>query len=291
MSYYPSNDEYLAWGGADLGYSVPFDMSEYNVYSTSPMGADFIPLSPFDVYSTSPADPGLLSRSYSSDGSTYSSIAPASPGVFPSRDTLSPAVLQQPGFDNDFLGPYNPTLPVGHHTTSAPRPVPPRSRESRYAISTISPLSLSLRVGPCPANTPLPTRSSTSSQPQGYSCPRCPIKHPFRRRADLNRHIQHMHGDPSSLDSFPCDYPRCSRRQEPFHRRDHYRDHLREFHREDIEKRGVSPDRAWYQGRNTVTSWWRCNHCLERVSVDKHGFECPLCKAMCCAKRQEVRRR
>lgn len=100
-----------------------------------------------------------------------------------------------------------------------------------------------------------------------------------------------MHQPASTLSSFPCDYPRCARRHEPFHRRDHFRDHLREFHREDIEKRGVSVDEDWYEGRNTVTSWWRCNRCLGRVHVDKHGFECPVCKGMCCPKRQEVRRR
>ncbi|RDA86809.1 hypothetical protein CP532_6399, partial [Ophiocordyceps camponoti-leonardi (nom. inval.)] len=51
---------------------------------------------------------------------------------------------------------------------------------------------------------------------------------PFKRRADLDRHYKHRHAPDSVKDSFICDYPRCSRHQDPFHRLDHFRDHLRE---------------------------------------------------------------
>ncbi|PFH61135.1 hypothetical protein XA68_18142 [Ophiocordyceps unilateralis] len=104
---------------------------------------------------------------------------------------------------------------------------------------------------------------------------------PFKRRADLDRHYKHRHAPDSVKDSFSCDYPRCSRHQDPFHRLDHFRDHLREFHKEDIEKRGGSEAGL----RPASSSWWRCRRCLKRV-YDGHTT-CPKCKTPSMAKRKD----
>ena len=65
----------------------------------------------------------------------------------------------------------------------------------------------------------------------------------FKRLADLQRHYAQVHSGAMVKESYVCDYPRCSRRREPFGRRDHFRDHLRDFHCEDICKRGSVIDR------------------------------------------------
>ncbi|PHH81067.1 hypothetical protein CDD80_3349 [Ophiocordyceps camponoti-rufipedis] len=93
----------------------------------------------------------------------------------------------------------------------------------------------------------------------------------FKRRADLQRHYRHRHTPDSVKESFSCDYPRCSRYRDPFYRLDHFRDHLRDFHKEDIEKRGSETNNA----RPVSGSWWRCRRCLKRVyDLDA----CPRCK-------------
>ncbi|KAG6041785.1 hypothetical protein E4U41_001997 [Claviceps citrina] len=126
--------------------------------------------------------------------------------------------------------------------------------------------------------------------------PGCDAK-PFRRRADLDRHYKHRHATDAQKISFNCDYPRCSRRRDPFHRLDHFRDHLREFHKEDIEKRGSgsgsgsSVNEEWLEDRRVSSTWWRCPKCLHRIYIKHNGYECPDCKTPCQAKRIEARRR
>jgi hypothetical protein len=111
----------------------------------------------------------------------------------------------------------------------------------------------------------------------------------FKRRADLDRHYKHRHCADTTKESYRCDYQKCVRRREPFGRRDHYRDHLRDFHKEDIEKRGVTINRDWMEGRNVSINWWRCHKCLARVYVNESQYECPDCKTTCQPER--VRRR
>ncbi|KAH7011429.1 hypothetical protein EDB80DRAFT_876091 [Ilyonectria destructans] len=113
---------------------------------------------------------------------------------------------------------------------------------------------------------------------------------PFRRCADLQRHYRNTHAPESQKDSYWCDYPRCTRSREPFHRRDHFRDHLREYHREDIQKRGDTINEDWLEGRYAPSTWWRCHRCLVRVYISRNGFECPGCKTSCEPKRKEKRR-
>lgn len=110
---------------------------------------------------------------------------------------------------------------------------------------------------------------------------------PFNRPADLERHYIQLHGSDQEKKSFYCDYNRCNRATSPFHRLDHCREHFREFHKEDIDKRGVPLTLEWCQDRNIKTNWWRCNKCLARVTVHDDGFRCPHCHYEC----PEVRRR
>ncbi|KAJ3959113.1 hypothetical protein N0V92_004263 [Colletotrichum tropicale] len=113
---------------------------------------------------------------------------------------------------------------------------------------------------------------------------------PFKRKADLERHYRQVHQDPSKKEAHKCDYPKCSRKNEPFGRRDHFRDHLRDYHNEDIFKRGTHVDDSWLQGRNLSSRWWRCSKCLIRVDVNSYpDHVCPKCKNPCEDKRKRAR--
>lgn len=124
----------------------------------------------------------------------------------------------------------------------------------------------------------------------GYCClvPGCKAV-PFRRNADLDRHYKHKHRPDERKESYYCDYPKCSRRDSPFHRRDHFRDHLRDYHKEDIAKRGRPVHTHWVVSRNVKKEWWRCTRCLSRVMVEVSGFECPGCKTSCDVNRVQHR--
>lgn len=145
---------------------------------------------------------------------------------------------------------------------------------------------------------------------EGYPChfPGCTTPKPFKRSADLQRHYQQLHAPPDPSRKFRCDYPRCTRATDPLGRKDHYRDHLRDYHGEDMTKRGndsrgngesfrtgfveisrkeggvgggVSGGRGG-TGRkyNVSEKWWRCSRCLERKLVSE-GWYCGRCKLQC----------
>ncbi|KAJ4259838.1 hypothetical protein NW757_001788 [Fusarium falciforme] len=139
----------------------------------------------------------------------------------------------------------------------------------------------------------IPTESSQNTNLSDNSSFHCfhagCTSRPFRRAADLQRHYKHTH-QPESNEAYYCDYPRCTRSREPFRRRDHFRDHLREYHREDIQKRGEVVNEEWLDDRHSASSWWRCARCLVRVYVPQNNFECPQCKGPCEPKRKERRR-
>ncbi|CAK7275437.1 hypothetical protein SEPCBS57363_006680 [Sporothrix epigloea] len=126
----------------------------------------------------------------------------------------------------------------------------------------------------------------------------------FTRMADLERHMKHVHLAADKKERFFCDYSGCSRSSTPFHRKDHYREHLREYHLEDLLKRGSNAHRSMspnteaaslsgavdhetnkkmmqemqLQNCNIDVSWWRCARCLKRVKVADRGWSCPDCK-------------
>lgn len=115
----------------------------------------------------------------------------------------------------------------------------------------------------------------------------------FGRSADLDRHYKNVHLEEEHKKKFSCDYRKCHRRETPFFRQDHFRDHLREFHKEDLPRRGSKGDAEWWKTRSPLamfSGWWRCNRCLTtRVQYATHGFECPTCGSNCEPDRQKHR--
>lgn len=144
-------------------------------------------------------------------------------------------------------------------------------------------------------NSPLPdpeteTLEASAEANGSFVCPYtgCDAK-AFKRKADLERHIRHVHVADENKEKFYCDYPKCQRSDDAFHRIDHCRDHYRDYHLEDLaRRRGESDD--WYrQRRHVPRTWWRCTRCLQRVRVDESNFECPTCRVACDGKRQRLR--
>lgn len=112
------------------------------------------------------------------------------------------------------------------------------------------------------------------------------------RQADLDRHFTTMHLADDQKKRYLCDYPKCPRHTAPFYRQDHFRDHLREYHHEDLLRRGTKGDGEWWSGRNPDAlhnGWWRCTRCLIKVRSKKHGFACPTCKTRCEKERLQYR--
>ncbi|KAK3343006.1 hypothetical protein B0H65DRAFT_236601 [Neurospora tetraspora] len=114
----------------------------------------------------------------------------------------------------------------------------------------------------------------------------------FSRAADLKRHRQtHLSDDMKK--KYRCDYKKCLRHQEAFVRDDHFRDHLRNFHKEDLTRRGKQDEQDWWltRAKSAVTSgWWRCNKCLlTRVRIKQHGWVCPTCSTHCETQRRRFR--
>lgn len=167
----------------------------------------------------------------------------------------------------------------------------------------------------------LQPRSIQSSRPPEYIClyEGCRQK-PFKRSADLDRHIKHVHKKP--IERYYCDYNRCQRSERvssaaaasapsssfpsssatspdsnsavgtgPFGRKDHCRDHYRTFHKEDLCRRNGKEDPGWFDDRNISTGWWRCTKCLKRVSYRECGWECNDCEQRLEPERVNARKR
>jgi hypothetical protein len=110
----------------------------------------------------------------------------------------------------------------------------------------------------------------------------------FKRKADLERHYEQKHTPTYLKKHHFCDYAKCSRRAEPFHRLDHFRDHYRDYHKEDLpRKKGES--KSWYDNRSWKPDWWRCPKCLERRYVATDRWDCAPCGSRCDATRRERR--
>ncbi|KAI1773523.1 hypothetical protein F4818DRAFT_112348 [Hypoxylon cercidicola] len=114
---------------------------------------------------------------------------------------------------------------------------------------------------------------------------------PFRRKADLQRHYLHRHRDATQKKPYPCDWKKCQRSKEPFYRLDHCREHYRDYHMEDLMRRGPNKENSkkWWKSRNVDDRWWRCAKCLSRILIDSKGFECAKCKIQCEPERQKLR--
>lgn len=257
--------------------------------------------------------PEQLTRHVScSDDSSFTSSTPASPLMgnnFAGFYSLQGSAPGSPVFSSQFQdmsggggvgSPYSTSIDA-----NSPRTVSEEFQSESYVLPCFTYCGLFHRI-PHPINlniqshgrlTPSPpTTRPKAARDYPVVClhPGCDAK-PFKRRADLDRHYKHKHAPASQKDAYYCDYPKCARRRDPFHRRDHFRDHLREFHKEDIEKRGggsvVKDEDSVINDRNTPSSWWRCAKCLVRNYVEESGYDCPLCKTSCQAKRKEIRMR
>jgi len=136
-------------------------------------------------------------------------------------------------------------------------------------------------------------KSSSSSSEKVYACrvPECNNR-VFGRSADLERHNKMIHTKETEKKPFYCDYKKCPRHKTAFFRQDHFRDHLRDQHKEDLIRRSVKPDQAWWESRNhrSLRGWWRCNRCLaQRVDIATSGYSCPACGNSCEPERKRFR--
>ncbi|KAI1476310.1 hypothetical protein F4774DRAFT_245870 [Daldinia eschscholtzii] len=113
---------------------------------------------------------------------------------------------------------------------------------------------------------------------------------PFKRKADLLRHYLHRHRDANQKTPFHCDWKRCQRSKEPFYRLDHCREHYRDYHQEDLSRRGPNKENSeWWKSRKVDITWWRCPKCLSRIAIDSKGFQCGKCKTTCEPERRKLR--
>lgn len=130
--------------------------------------------------------------------------------------------------------------------------------------------------------------SVQTSTPAEWGClhPGCKQK-PFKRHADLERHIKHVHQ--TSSDEHYCDYRKCPRSKlsptkeddstipHPFSRRDHLKAHLREYHMEPLLKRNGKENSSFFDDRIFNPTWWRCSKCLDKNHVSRVGYKCSNC--------------
>jgi hypothetical protein len=125
-----------------------------------------------------------------------------------------------------------------------------------------------------------------------YDCNYKGCSKTFARAADADRHMKQVHRSDADKDSYLCDSPQCDRAHRPFHRFDHFREHLREYHKEDLYKRNKTEEATWLATRNIKPEWWRCRGCLQRVpsalGVDA-AWECGNCGTKCEQERQDIR--
>jgi hypothetical protein len=138
----------------------------------------------------------------------------------------------------------------------------------------------------------------------------CPAK-PFTRHYDLERHFITRHqadkekkGEEKGSDEplkeqsekvlMKCDYKKCS--HTALLRKDHCREHYREFHTEDLIKRGqpkhskpksnkkkpeTNEEFLASRCQNLKLGWFRCSKCIQRVQINLNGYKCPTCNLAC----------
>ncbi|KAI8633666.1 hypothetical protein F5Y19DRAFT_470907 [Xylariaceae sp. FL1651] len=270
QNYTASNANYaastaMARGGS--GDSMCSDYTNYTDYSVSPPGSAYGVAE--SVYS--PVSGSHHDALYSSHlGASYS-FSPAISGAdndFSDRDGQ-----ETPWWEfYDFIA----TVDAGQQAywRLKPQYTPSASYPSTRAVEDIS--------------SAVPRSHSTEGR---FLCLETGCTSSFRRKADLQRHLQQMHTPVEQKTKFYCDWKRCARSTAPFHRLDHCRDHYREYHKEDMVRRGGAhkEDSSWWASRNINDEWWRCTRCLDRVDINEYRFECPNCKISCEPNRQDFR--
>lgn len=72
-----------------------------------------------------------------------------------------------------------------------------------------------------------------------HKCPHSGCSQQFNRAADLERHKSLVHSA-DKMPSWICDFRPSPRNGTPFHRKDHFRDHLRDFHKGDTSTQRIT---------------------------------------------------
>ncbi|KAG5966101.1 hypothetical protein E4U57_003008 [Claviceps arundinis] len=181
---------------------------------------------------------------------------PASPNIDSSRHTYSQSPASSGCFSptNSYAQSYSATALLRQSPNIDLISKVPASRfpfEDQRTDSSSLRSSLASSPFLSTASTTPSTSPPDSDYPVCCLYPGCNSK-PFKRRADLDRHYKHRHAAEDQKASFNCDYPHCNRRENSFHRLDHFRDHLREFHKENIQKRGSMVEEKWLE--ETISS-------------------------------------
>jgi rubrerythrin len=186
------------------------------------------------------------------------------------------------------------------NNTSAPSQVEDSVTAHRYDLSLPSSAESSsrhhLQQHGQPESNPVSGQLTitTTSAVSRFPCLHLDCSKQFNRAADLDRHQKMVHCKDKAK-AMLCDYRKCPRHRQPFHRPDHFRDHLRDLHHEDLPKRGSGAeiDLTWWKERlpaAVYNGWWRCNKCFGRVDVEKDEYRCPTCGNYCELERQAVRK-
>ncbi|KAH8670846.1 hypothetical protein BX600DRAFT_231063 [Xylariales sp. PMI_506] len=260
---WPSPSQIMSRGHSHASYS---SVSTYDAMSpTTPKD-----LEQWDYYN----------QSGSPDASCYDSSYPVTHSSVPYHQSQDPQAYNDSW--NYDTGGYQNTICTGYYSdgsgyvgSNVDTVVPMMTQETQMPRTTTTDAA------------PVSGASGTTDA-KGFVClyEGCESKS-FRRKADLQRHYNHIHTSEEQKEQYHCDYKACSRRSEPFHRVDHYRDHYRDYHKEDLRKKGQDKG-DWIKDRRVSQSWWRCIKCLTRIQVSD-GWQCQTCNYVCDATRRQLR--
>ncbi|TLD21474.1 hypothetical protein PspLS_09143 [Pyricularia sp. CBS 133598] len=137
-----------------------------------------------------------------------------------------------------------------------------------------------------------------SSPKQLYWCPYPDCDAVFDRSANLTRHVakskKHAleEGSSSSPEIYHCGFRSCQRTgRDAIPRKDHCREHLRNYHKQDLYKRGEKVGIEWLKECLIDKAYWYCNKCLTRNStVDmSSAWRCIRCGTKCENERIAIR--
>ncbi|KAK6218252.1 Histidine biosynthesis bifunctional protein hisB [Pestalotiopsis sp. IQ-011] len=249
-----------------------------------------------------------MSRGLSNDSYTsYSSISTYEDKLSPATPMTFPDMSWTPYQDPD---PYQYSEYTDYGTTETWMPedntIPPSYYESppnvSYVISPSDNFEFSYNTVPrTPMMPAFPAQEAVennmvqhggmpSSTQHVCLVPGCDSKTTFKRKADLQRHYEQIHRPADQKKQYLCDYTRCERSKEPFHRMDHFRDHYRDFHKEDLPRKS-GESAKWYADKEKAASskHWRCVKCLTKVSIKEYGFQCGSCETPCEQQRRSIR--
>ncbi|KAI0134582.1 hypothetical protein BJ170DRAFT_205793 [Xylariales sp. AK1849] len=237
----------------------------------------------------------VLSSGSDSSASTYSNLSPSTP-VFTGPNTGPMSYYYDANNNNNFESAYPEDYsPTGEDSFCyrAPESSPSEFGGGYYGQGDSYTISQGAASMP-----PIPI--SGGDIPRGSSDPIDEIaglhvclvpgcdSRMFKRKADLERHYKHRHMPDHQKPQFKCDYQKCGRYNEAFHRMDHFRDHYRDYHNEDLPRKNGKENSEWYKSRIASKKWWRCTKCLRRNQCSS-GWDCIECNSRCDSARKHAR--